>query len=591
MITRMINVTFVGPKAEKDGFLKRLQEVGLTHLILPAEAAQPAETVRELQKVTEARKFLGKLAPKTPEPSPAEAAYAEVCARREELGAREQRLQSEITVLKKERAVVEPFGDFSVEDLALLKAKGLKAWFYRASNRVFDDLDLTGAAYHQTSRTPAETAFVVFGAEEPKLGLLEEKLPGKGLSQIEQAVRERETQLEAIRKEYTDLAQHLAALTRAEAELTDSLEYQRAQLNAGSELEERLFVVEVWSSVSEAELVDLIGPGFHLYHMARKPEEGDRVPVLLNNPPTLSSGEDLVQVYSTPNYHDFDPSGIVLYCFALFYGLIVGDAGYGLVHLALTVFLTFKIKSKAPLWIRFRRLNYMLALAIIFFGVISGSYFGIKMSPDNFLQKALLMDFTTKEGQNQVMLITIVMGMVHLSIALGIKFWRTRDLPSLGWILVMWAGFALLMDRIKGIHVPGAMYILIAGFVLVILFTSNNKNPLFRVLMGLNGAMGAIQLGADVLSYLRLFALSLATMYLCQTFNMLAGMANDAVPYVGFIPAVLILVAGHAINFGLGIMGGVVHGLRLNFLEWYRWCFEGDGLVFKPFRLISIEKP
>jgi V/A-type H+-transporting ATPase subunit I len=99
--------------------------------------------------------------------------------------------------------------------------------------------------------------------------------------------------------------------------------------------------------------------------------------------------------------------------------------------------------------------------------------------------------------------------------------------------------------------------------------------------------LGAVQLLADCLSYMRLFALGLATMYMCQTFNMLAEMPYKGIPYVGFIPAVLILVAGHAINLLLGVMGGVVHGLRLNFLEWYRWCFEGDGLAFKPFRKIA----
>jgi len=86
---------------------------------------------------------------------------------------------------------------------------------------------------------------------------------------------------------------------------------------------------------------------------------------------------------------------------------------------------------------------------------------------------------------------------------------------------------------------------------------------------------------------MRLFALGLATMYMCQTFNMLAEMPYNGLPYIGFIPAVLILVFGHAINLLLGIMGGVVHGLRLNFLEWYRWCFEGDGLPFRPFRKIA----
>ena len=295
-----------------------------------------------------------------------------------------------------------------------------------------------------------------------------------------------------------------------------------------------------------------------------------------------------MQVYSHPNHNDFDPSGIVLYCFTVFYGMIIGDAGYGLVSLALTVFLHWKVKSNSPLWIRFRRLCYLLSFSVLIFGVITASYFGVVLRPDNPLNKLVLLDFGSKEGQNQVMLISVIMGMIHISIALAIKFYRTKDLPTLGWIIVIWGGYFLLHSKMgKGEDNPVAMYATIAGLGLVVLFTSNHKNPVLRVLIGLNGALGVVQLLADCLSYMRLFALGLATMYMCQTFNMLAEMPYKGLPYVGFIPAILILVSGHAINLLLGIMGGVVHGLRLNFLEWYRWCFEGDGLPFKPFRKIA----
>jgi len=132
-----------------------------------------------------------------------------------------------------------------------------------------------------------------------------------------------------------------------------------------------------------------------------------------------------------------------------------------------------------------------------------------------------------------------------------------------------------------------AKWVAIAGLALVVLFTSHAKNPIVRLLGGLNGLLGAVQVFSDVLSYLRLFALGIATVYMSQTFNSLAEGISGSVPVLGYVLAVLVLLAGHLVNFLLGIMGGVIHGLRLNFLEWYRWCFEGDGLPFKPFRLAS----
>jgi len=587
MIVKVKKITFIGLQEEKERFISRLQETGVTHVSLPMEALEPTEVARDLQKVTEVRKFLSRVAGKAAAPKLA-ADYSAICSKREELGQRETRLLSEIGVLKKEREILEPWGDFEPQDIALFRSKGLEVRFYRLARKVFETLSLEQFLCHVTRQTEGEVAFVAMASSPFDLGVTEEKVPAKSLSQIDREVEIKRHELDQIKDEYQTLAEKVQALVDAEARLRDDYEYRRVLLNADVALDNRLFILTCWSPIPEDELVKKVGEGFTLGHFSEDPAEGDRVPVLLSNKPAFDSGEDLVQVYSQPNYKDFDPSGIVLYAFSVFYGMIIGDAGYGLVSLALTVFLHWKVKSVSPLWIRFRRLCYCLSFSVLLFGIISASYFGISLGAENPLNKLLLLDLNTKEGQNQVMLISIIMGMAHLSIALGIKFYRTRDLPALGWIIVIWSGYFLLRSQMaQGQPNPIAMYIAIAGMALVVLFTSKSRNPILRLLMGLNGALGVIQLLADCLSYMRLFALGLATMYMCQTFNMLAEMPYNGLPYVGFIPAVLILVFGHGINLLLGIMGGVVHGLRLNFLEWYRWCYEGDGLTFKPFRKIA----
>jgi V/A-type H+-transporting ATPase subunit I len=587
MIVKVKKITFVGLQEEKERFIARLQEIGVTHVALPMDAVEPAEVARELQKVTEIRKFLSRLGKQTAS-AQLSADYSAICTRREELGQRETRLLSEISVLKKEREILEPWGDFDPQDIERLRSKGLEVRFYRVAKKVFDTLSLDSVFYLINRESEGGVAFTAMASSPFDLGVPEEKIPAKSLTQIDKDIQSKQEELGRITEEYKTLSDEVQTLVDAEARLKDDYEYRRVLLNAGPALDNRLFVLTCWSPVAEDELLRKIGESFTLGHFSEEPEQGERVPILLSNKRVFDSGEDLVQVYSHPSQNDFDPSGIVLYCFTVFYGMIIGDAGYGLISLALTMLLHWKVKSTSPLWMRFRRLCYLLSFSVLFFGVISASYFGVSLSPDNPLNKVLLLDFGTKEGQNQVMLISVIMGMIHISIALAIKFYRTKDLPTLGWIIVIWSGYFLLNSKMgKGQDNPVAMYIAIVGFALVVLFTSNSKNPILRILIGLNGALGVVQLLADCLSYMRLFALGLATMYMCQTFNMLAEMPYKSIPYVGFIPAVLILVSGHAINLLLGIMGGVVHGLRLNFLEWYRWCFEGDGLPFKPFRKIA----
>lgn len=586
MIVKMRKMTFIGLNAEKEKFMKRLQEAGVTHLILPPEGAEPHELAKELQKVGEVKKFLARRAPK--ERPEASGDAVAICARREDLAQQENRLGVELAQLRKERGLLAPWGDFSIADLDLLRAQGLVVQFYRASARLLAGLPLGEVFHLKAGDGPGETPFVTITREPLQLGLLPDKMPERGLAEVDRLIGEKEAQQQAIQAEYNELAQRLAVLERAEAELTDEVEYRRALLNAAVELEDRLFVLKCWSAATEEDLVKSLGADLTFFHYAEEPEDGDRVPVLLANKPSFAPGEDLVQIYSHPNYNDFDPSGIVFYSFAFFYGMIIGDFGYGVVLTLLTVWLHKKVKDPSPLAKRMIFLSYLLGGSTMFFGLITASYFGISLDPGNPLTKIMLMDFSTKEGQSHAMLVSIIIGMVHISIALLIKLKRNRDLPSLGWLLVTWAGFFVLQNYMKGVPIDAApKWIMIAGFAVVVLFTSDHKNFIIRILAGLNGALGAIQLFADVLSYMRLFALGLATMYMCQTFNMLGGMTNDAVPYIGFIFAALVLVCGHAINIVLGIMGGVVHGLRLNFLEWYRWCFEGDGLPFKPFRQIA----
>ena len=184
------------------------------------------------------------------------------------------------------------------------------------------------------------------------------------------------------------------------------------------------------------------------------------------------------------------------------------------------------------------------------------------------------------------MILSIIIGMVHISLSHLINFKKNREYASLGWVVVIWSGFFLVSSEMKrGVGNPAATYAMVVGLIAVMIFSSRKKNLLLRILAGLNGLLGIVQVFSDVLSYLRLFALGIATVYMAHTFNMLAGNIIKGLPWIGYIFAVPILIAGHFVNLMLAVMGGIVHGLRLNFLEWYRWCFVGDGLIYKPFRL------
>lgn len=589
MIVEMHKITFVGLEAQKDAFLQRLQEVGVAHLILPSEALEPTDLAKELASVSETRKFLSSKQAQADQREDLSA--LDVCERREALSQKEARIQTEIVALKKEIALQEAWGDFNPSDIELLRERGLTIQFFRVPQKVFQSLPLKDIFHKVISTERGEVCFVTLSSSHISLGIAEEKLSSKSLSALKDDLENKKQELIKIDNEYKLLASYLKVVTEKEAELTDMLAYRRAILNAREEFDGKVFLLSCWSPLPEDDLIKHIGEGFTLYHFSEKAKSNERVPVLLKNKPAFESGEDLVKVYSYPSYQDFDPSGFVLYCFAVFFGMILGDAGYGLTLLALTIFINIKVKTRSPFIVRFLRLMYLLSIATVLTGVLSAGYFGVSLSPENPLSKITLMDFNTKEGQNQIMILSIIFGMVHISGALLIKFKNTRDIAALAWIPVMWGGFFLVKSQMgAGVDNPPAKYVMIAGLILVLLFSSSRRNILLRLLEGLNGLLGIVQVFSDVLSYLRLFALGIATVYMAQTFNMLADDIIKSVPYLGYILGGLVLFAGHGVNLLLGVMGGVIHGLRLNFLEWYRWCFVGDGVVYKPFRLIKSGK-
>ena len=133
------------------------------------------------------------------------------------------------------------------------------------------------------------------------------------------------------------------------------------------------------------------------------------------------------------------------------------------------------------------------------------------------------------------------------------------------------------------------LVLLTGGLAAVFLFSSDRpivRRPLdylWRLLDGLKALTGAMGMFGDVLSYMRLFALGLASASLALTFNDLATQIRDAIPGLGLLLALLLLLLGHAINLGLAIMSGVVHGLRLNFIEFYKWGVPGEGKAFQKF--------
>jgi V/A-type H+-transporting ATPase subunit I len=356
---------------------------------------------------------------------------------------------------------------------------------------------------------------------------------------------------------------------------------------------DRVLALQGWVPRNQRESLERFARENGLATTIQPPAPGEEPPTLLHNPERVAGGEYCVTFYKTPGYWTWDPSTVVFFSFALFFAMILADAGYALL---LGLLLAWKWRKMGATVGARRGRNLILALVVFSFvyGVLACSYFGT--SPPGLENLRVF----NVEDQAVMMPLSIVIGIMHISLANFITAWRLRGraqaFSSLGWIAVMAGGMLAGMGSLATTDeelgqrwITAGIGVLVAGFVAVFLFSSDRpflsfsiKNHVLRIVDGVKGLTRFTSLFGDVLSYLRLFALGLSSAQLASTFNELGGAAWNRAGF-GVLMAILIIVVGHTMNLLLSLMSAVVHGLRLNVMEFFNWSLPDEGYLFTAF--------
>lgn len=319
--------------------------------------------------------------------------------------------------------------------------------------------------------------------------------------------------------------------------------------------------------------------------MIAEPGEEDAVPTLLRNPAWV----DLIKpVFSLlgiiPGYRELDVSPVFLVFFSIFFGILIGDAGYGLVYFLLTAWFHKKHRGNP----QFRTVFYLLYLLsgfAVLWGTLTATFFGSEWLAAKGV-RPLVPQLTDTKGMQTF---CFFLGALHLSIA---HAWRTiLKLPSLaalmevGWICVLWAAFLLARTLILAEPFPEwGMWLILSGVSLVVLFTRPQRNILKAVGEGLgNIALSLMNNFTDVVSYVRLFAVGLAGVAISDTTNGMAQGLGEG--WIVVAAGAVIAVIGHALNLVLGPMSVLVHGVRLNVLEFSSHAgISWSGAPYEPLK-------
>ncbi|MDX1397107.1 MAG: V-type ATP synthase subunit I [Oceanospirillum sp.] len=473
---------------------------------------------------------------------------------------------------------LEPWGEFTLPDLADLNHE--KLWFYLVPNYKMQDVEDSHLPWIQVHRDNRHTYIVVVSAEEPDATIMPVPRTHTGyvpLSELKEQLEETEIKLEAAEGEREALTRWIFLLQQSVASTENQalLEEVSGQTRDYGEV----FALQGWIAVRDLPQLEAFAEEQGLVLLEEDPADDENPPTFLDNPEVYGGGQEVVSFFQTPNYRSWDPSRVVFFSFVSFFAIIMSDAGYSLLFGAIIAW-KWKAMAETETGRRLRAMGAALTGAGVFWGVLVGSYFGAS-APVSLLGDMKLLDLNDFDA---MMALSITIGALHLILANLLMAWVRRGsnqaLSSVGWAVSVSVALAGWLTTFTPIH----WAIFGIGLVLVLLFSTPATGfTISRLISGLLALTNVTKIFGDVLSYLRLFALGLASASLAITFNQLAADVGNALPGIGLLLHILILLAGHLLNFVLTVVSGVIHGLRLNLIEFYNWSLADEGYPFQPF--------
>ena len=622
MIQEMKKLTFLVTNGEYEKFIANIRELGVIHV----EELQQGATSDELQagldmavRYKEALKALD-FAAESYEPSatympqPADASKAVVLLDTvERLLKEENSVKHSIDATDDAIQQLEPFGEFSWDSIRQLEQSGYKPYFYAVNNKMYKAE--WGEKYFATAinEINKKTYFVAFSNEDQEPDITAERLflPDESLSVYQEKRKVLEEQLVSIHEQMLQVnAVDRASIETGQVANENDIQLSKVHLSKEDIAGGAVKLMVGWTLKEKADgVVDYLEKE-HIFYELEDPAFDDNVPIQIKNDKFSSLFEPILRMYSLPNYHDIDPLPFFAPFFMLFFGLCMGDMGYGLLILAASIAIIFVKPDLA----KYGKLGALLGGMTCICGFITGTFFGIDLATVDWefikpMQPYFINDSMKDSffGYSPMMVISVIIGLIQ--VLLGMTLAGCKAVKNYGfvygvgkfsWVVALLSATLLFGFPLFGVEwshpVQYVFYALIALSALGIFFLNNpnayKKDSALGKALGVGSNIGggiwatygmSTGLLGDLLSYIRLFALGLTGGVLGSVFNQLAMKMSPDVPVVHELVMLIILLFGHGINFGLCMISSFVHPMRLTFVEYFKNSgYEGAGAKYNP---------
>ena len=584
MIVPMKKVFLVIQAKDAQGLLERVRKLGILHVenVNTPKGDKLSALNKDLALLSQAISLLEGINKKKVVGTGANQAVEwDVLARHViDLNKRTQQLQEYSITLSSKIETLKEWGDFDPQEISRLGLNGISVGFYKLSDEQISQLP-EGAYLEKVSSKGSMHNCVIFTQSDIGIPFKAVELPRDSLRRMQERFVEDIKTAALLKADFLRQVVYLDFLRGIRNKITHEIKFHEAL--AGMAQDGGLMYIKGYIPFDSKDRIEEAARSWGWAVLTVDPVEGDSVPTLVRNPKWLDIINPVFRLIEViPGYKELDISLWFLVFFSLFFGILIGDAGYGAVYLMLTFLADkkwgFRFSDKSVFI-----LLYLLSGCAIIWGMLTATFFGQEWLP-SWVSPLLPSLRNDKNMQS----FCFFLGALHLSIAHAwkviIKFPALSLLADIGWVLILWTAFLIAKLLVLGDTLAEFyLYLLIPGVLLIVFFTNPQKN----IFKSIGSGLGAFLLNAmnnftDIVSYIRLFAVGLATLAVADAFN---KMAMD-VGFGSFISGLLtslILLVGHFLNIVLGPLSILVHGVRLNVLE---FCSHLDikwsGFNYRP---------
>lgn len=614
MIIKMKRYTFLVYHKQYDSFLEQLRELGVLHVIEKAEGVTENDALREKMLfaarvktgITQLQNLCGE------DFLPLQIAVTdeqgvEALEILEQLNAKIETLQQRIQVVDREIERMHVWGSYDFARLQSLTEEGIFVHLYTCQqSRYKAEWDEKYECFEIATVGSNKYFAIIDGSPDgPVIDAEPVKLNELNVVGLLDIKAKQEEEVEDLSAQIVQMAP--TALWQLKAllmSIENSIDLSKVLLSTQKEADSKVMLLEGYSPEHITEDLNAFLETEGIYYEVVNPSVDENIPIQLKNSNFSKLFEPITNLFSLPNYNELDPTPFLAPFFMLFFGLCLGDGGYGLIIWAVATFMKRKSKpSMKPLL----TLGQYLGLSTVVVGILTGSFFGIALDLVEWQWLAGVKQYFITQGNygqmlggyNPMMIIAVVIGVIQILFGMLVNVAKVNKqhgfkfaLGHLAWVFFIVSMLLYIGLPFLGVVMPTfalyALYAVIALNVLIILFYnspgkgifSNFGSALWNTYNMATGLLG------DTLSYIRLFALGLTGSILGGVFNTLAIDLTDGVnPFARWIFVLLILLVGHSINFALCLIGAFVHPLRLTFVEFYKNAgFEGGGKAYRPFK-------